>query len=184
MITRILTRLLLLVLSLRYRIRVRGLDAVRDRGNTGIYFFPNHPAMMDPVILTAILLPDFRPRAIADSRQVDRPVIRNIAKAIGVRTLPDPRRDGRDSSDQIERMLHDTIEGVKRGENALLYPAGHLARERHEDLGGNSGTELLLKKAPGARVVLVRTKGLWGSSFSWASGKEMNVGRNLRRGLV
>ncbi|MER8214986.1 hypothetical protein, partial [Acinetobacter baumannii] len=50
-------------------------------------------------------------------------------------------------------------------------------------LGGNSGVSRLLQAVPDCGLVLVRTRGLWGSSFSWAAGEPV-LGRALLRGLV
>ncbi|MFI5380039.1 MAG: AMP-binding protein [Tepidisphaerales bacterium] len=183
MLNRIIARLILLLLNLRYRIRVRGLGAILARGNKGILLLPNHPALIDPIILVAALLDKLSPRPLGDRRQIDRFFIRWIARRIGIRTLPDVTKDGLDSTDQIQRMLADTIEGLNRGENALMYPAGHVTYGRLEDLGGNSAAELLIHSASSARVVLVRTRGLWGSRFSRAQTREPNVGRILRQGV-
>ena len=47
---------------LRYRIRVKGLDEVVARyGRKGILFLPNHPALIDPVILNTVLWGKFKP---------------------------------------------------------------------------------------------------------------------------
>lgn len=53
------------------------------------------------------------------------------------------------------------------GDNVLLYPSGGLTRTGRERLGGNRGAAMLREAVPDARIVLVRTTGLWGSSFSW-----------------
>ncbi len=183
MINALLSAFVRSCLWLRYRVRTAGLEAVAARGTKGIVFLPNHPALIDPVIMLAVLLKPFAPRALADARQVDRFFIRNLARRVGVRAIPDMELDqGGDARRQIEAQLADSIEGLKRGENLLLYPAGHLVHGRLEDLGGNSAVELILQKVPDIRVVLVRTRGLWGSGFGWASGPP-NVARVLRRGI-
>ena len=184
MIHRILGQLVLYLLRLRYRIRVHGLKEILARGNTGILFLPNHPAMIDPVILMALLLPKFAPRPLGDSRQIDRFLIRRLARWIGVRTIPDVAKDGLASAEHIQSKLADAIQGLERGENALLYPSGHLTRTRLEDLGGNSAAELLLRSVPEVRVVLIRTRGLWGSSFSYANSRELNLRRILWKGFL
>ena len=54
------------ILSIRYRIRVRGLENLNSKTLTkkgGILFLPNHPAEIDPVILTLILWSQYRPQA-------------------------------------------------------------------------------------------------------------------------
>ncbi|MFH0962912.1 MAG: MFS transporter [Planctomycetota bacterium] len=173
-----------LLLFLRYRVQVRGLDAVLAHGNSGILFLPNHPALIDPVILAAVLHKHFAPRVIADRNQVDRPVIRFFARRIGVRTIPDLALYGPAAREGIRAVLEESIRGLEAGENLLLYPAGHAYRSRFEDLRGNSGAHTVLSRAAGARVVLVRTSGLWGSSFSWASGSSPNVARALTRGAL
>jgi len=72
-------------------------------------------------------------------------------------------------------------DGLRQGENLLLYPAGRIYRSRWEELGGNSGVEQILERVPDARVVLVRTRGLWGSGFSFAGSR---IGIVAALGLV
>ena len=54
---RILVKVLL---SLRYRIHVRGLKECLKKGNKGILFMPNHPALIDPVIVSSVLARHFQ----------------------------------------------------------------------------------------------------------------------------
>src|SRR5262245_13539988 len=171
------------LLALRYRIRVIGLDAVRARGTRGIVFFPNHPALIDPIIVTTTLFRDFRPRALADKDQVDRPFVRFLARRVGVVPIPDIRKYGPGAKADVEARVHEVYESLKRDGNMLLYPSGHLYRSKLEDLRGNSGVETILREVPGVRVVLLRTRGLWGSRLGMASGEAPNVGRVLWRGF-
>lgn len=171
------------LLCLRYRIRVIGFDAIAARGTRGIVFFPNHPALIDPIIVLSTLFYPFRPRVLADQDQVDRPVIRWLARRVNVVPLPDIRRYGPAAKAQVEARVHETYEGLKRDGNMLMYPSGHLYRSRLEDLRGNSGVETILREAPQARVVLIRTRGLWGSRFGMASGEPPHVATILKRGI-
>ena len=175
MLNRIIRRVVLTLLWLRYRIRIVGLDEVERRGRGGILFLPNHPALIDPVILMAVLLDRFAPRALADKDQVDRFFIRWLARRVGVRPIPDMARYGLESRHKIADMLAESIDGLRGGQNMLMYPAGHIKTSRVEDLGGNSAVEEILRGAPDVRVVLVRTTGLWGSSFSRASGRPLDM---------
>ncbi|RMF82974.1 MAG: 2-acyl-glycerophospho-ethanolamine acyltransferase, partial [Planctomycetota bacterium] len=168
-------------LSLRYRIRVSGIEDVARRGREGILFLPNHPALIDPVIVTTVLHRHFAPHPLADKDQIDRPGIRWFARQVGVRPVLDMARYGSGARDQVQAVVRSCAEGLRAGENILLYPSGHLYRSRFEDLRGNSAVESILKLAPEARVVLVRTRGLWGSSFSFAGGEVPDFGRTLRR---
>jgi len=173
-----LTRLLL---RLRYRIRVTGLDAVTARGTRGILFLPNHPALVDPVILMTELHGRFQPRPLADQDQIDRPVVRSLVKLVRPISMPDPAVYGQRSQVEVERAIAGCIAALKQGENILMYPAGHIMRQRETDLAGNSAVETILREAPGIRVVLVRTTGLWGSALSRASGHAPNLGALVRR---
>ncbi|HOS44002.1 MAG TPA: hypothetical protein PK794_09955, partial [Armatimonadota bacterium] len=75
MLNQLLRIIVLALLWLRYRLTVRGLREIRARGTGGILFLPTHPALIDPVILTATLLKDFQARPFADQDAVDLPVV-------------------------------------------------------------------------------------------------------------
>ena len=170
------------LLGLRYRVRVTGLDAVAAKGRRGILFLPSHPALIDPIILVSRLYGAFAPRALADRDQIDRPFFRGIAARF--RTIP--LKDISQLSDAAGRQaaqaaMGKVVKALAEGENIILYPAGHIAWSHVEELGGNSGVETILKALPGVRIVLVRTRGLWGSSFSRASGRMPDVGKNFAR---
>jgi long-chain-fatty-acid--[acyl-carrier-protein] ligase len=170
------------LLSLRYHVSIKGLEAVAAKGKKGILFLPNHPALIDPIILAAYLRAPFAPRALADKDQVDRFLIRWLARRTGVRIIPSMATYGSVARSEIEKALDKSIEGLKHGENLLLWPGGHAYRSYLEDLGGNSAVERILQQYPDVRVVLVRIRGLWGSSFSWASGKP-EVAKTLCKGF-
>jgi long-chain-fatty-acid--[acyl-carrier-protein] ligase len=169
-------------LWLRYRVIVRGLREVQARGKSGILFLPNHPALIDPVIVLSRLFPAFRARALADRKQIDRFFVRRLARRVNVLPIDNLAEIGSDPQ-TVREVIARCVEALRAGDNLVLYPAGHLLRSCREDLGGNSGVETILRELPDVRVVLVRTGGLWGSEFSWASGAAPKVSRVLRRGI-
>jgi len=171
------------LLSLRYHVSISGLEAVAAKDKKGILFLPNHPALIDPIILAAYLRAPFAPRALADKDQVDRFLIRWLARRTGVRIIPSIATYGSAARSEIEKVLDKSIEGLKHGENLLLWPGGRAYRSYLEDLGGNSAVERILQHYPDVRVVLVRIRGLWGSGFSWASGRKPEVAKTLRKGF-
>jgi acyl-[acyl-carrier-protein]-phospholipid O-acyltransferase/long-chain-fatty-acid--[acyl-carrier-protein] ligase len=171
------------LLSLRYHVSIRGLEAVAAKGKKSILFLPNHPALIDPIILAAYLRAPFAPRALADKDQVDRFLIRWLVRRTGVRIIPSMATYGSVARSEIEKVLDKSIEGLKHGENLLLWPGGRAYRSYLEDLGGNSAVERILQQYPDVCVVLVRIKGLWGSSFSWACGRKPKVAKALRKGF-
>ncbi len=155
------------ILALRYKVRVEGLDSIKpSKAGAGILFLATHPAMIDPVILYSRLWPRFRLRALGDEDQVSRPFVRRWADWFGVVRLPDVARYGSAARDGARRSIEECGRLLASGQNLLVYPGGRIMRDREERLGGNSGVEKLLQAAPEARVVLIRTRGLWGSVFS------------------
>jgi long-chain-fatty-acid--[acyl-carrier-protein] ligase len=172
------------LLWLRYNIELIGLEKIEAKGKRGIVFLPNHPALIDPVILYSHLQRKFSPRGFGDQDQVDRFLIRFFAKRWGVRTIPSIERYGPAAKAKIEQQLDESIEDLKRGENLIIWPAGRIYRNCKESLGANSSVERILQKCPDVRIVLIRTKGLWGSAFGWASGHEPRVATILRKALL
>jgi len=172
------------VLRLRYRIRVHGLGPIRRRGTRGILFLPTHPALIDPVILTTELLRDFQARPFADQGSVDLPGVRWFARQVGAFQIPSVAHQGTEALAAIEGTLQDSIQALRDGDNVILYPAGGILRSRFEVVGASSAVGTILKALPEVRVVLVKTRGLWGSGFSKVYGHDPDLRRILRRGLA
>jgi long-chain-fatty-acid--[acyl-carrier-protein] ligase len=173
-----------LLLSLRYRIRLVGLTTVVARGVQGILLLPNHPALIDPFVLAVALFDPLRPLFLADSRQINRFMIRNLARAYGMRPLPDVNVAGTAVRAEVERSLADCAAHLREGGNVVMYPSGHLYRSRYENLRGNSAAQRILNSVPDARVVLVRIRGFWGSGFSHAGGREPEIAPTLKRAAL
>ena len=169
-------------LWLRYRVEMVGLECIAEIGCGGIVFMPSHPALIDPVIILSRLFRLFRPRALADRDRVDRFFIRYLAtKANVIRLSSLTKQLG--TADEVQDAISLCADVLRKGDNVLFYPAGRLSRTGRESLGANSGAWTLLREAPDARVVLVRTRGLWGSAFSWGGGAGPKTGKGIRRGL-
>ena len=64
---------------------------------------------------------------------------------------------------RMEALLDEAGESLMRGENMVIYPAGSLMRNNQHSVGGASGVHYLLQNYPGIKVVLVRSRGMWGS---------------------
>lgn len=159
-------------LFLRYRIEIKGVDAAlqhRFDKSGGICFLANHPAEIDPCILITLLWPKFRPHPVAIEFLFYNGPIRFFLDLIGAIPVPDFDK-GLNSYKQkkIEETYEKLITCIKQKENLLIYPAGGLKVHADEKIGGTSGVHKILEICPDANVVLIRTTGLWGSSFSRA----------------
>ena len=74
---------------------------------------------------------------------------------------------------QAEQAVAQVIAGLKAGRNHVLWPAGRLQLGGLERLGAVRSVADILQAVPEAAVVLVRTRGLRGSRFSYAfTGRE------------
>ena len=176
--------LVLKVLSLRYKIEVRGLRQLK-LGKGGILFLPNHPAQIDPAIINTLLAPKFHPRPIVIEHFYYLKGIRFFMNL--VRALPLPNLDVSTNTwklRQVEKSLNEVKEQIQKGENFLVYPSGQLKKKGHEIIGGNSFIQRILKAAPDVQVVLIRTSGLWGSLFSRAiTGESPDFGKVFKQGV-
>jgi len=155
-----------MLLSLRYRIDVRGLEHIQALPNA--IFLPNHPAEIDPVLLEALLWRRWQPRPAVIEDFYHMPVLHRLLAAM--RALPIPNMELGRSTFKVRRIAH-SVEaiagGVQHGDSFLLYPSGALQRSGETHIGGASALHAVLQRLPDAPLVLVRTRGLWGSSFSW-----------------
>lgn len=170
------------ILSFRYRVTTKGLDSLNVKGPT--LFLPNHPALIDPLIVYS-LLAHYNPRPLIDEQQLQGLHGRLVAKMLNAVGVPDIHKSGFRVADAIRQSIHEVLETLKQGENVLLYPAGQIYRAPYEKIGGKSAAFTLVQQIPNVNIVLVRTSGLWGSSFSYGYlGKEPNLIRVFLRGIT
>ncbi|MCL1889597.1 MAG: MFS transporter [Desulfovibrionaceae bacterium] len=173
----------LALISLRYRVRVIGLDKIPAGGS--LLFMPNHPALIDPVIVQALLL-GIKPRPLADASRMRGFLGRIAARVFRIVLIPDMEEGNPKTAVRgIREGLRIVIEMLNSGESAIFYPAGRILRSSTERLGNNSGAARLLAACPETRIILARSSGLWGSSFSYAgTGRSPDFARELLRGLL
>ncbi|MDR2488717.1 MAG: MFS transporter [Desulfovibrio sp.] len=190
------------LLALRYTVTERGLEAIAvthdsrhpestadSTGNSdkasvpGILFLPNHPALVDPVILYSRLA-GLKPRPLADQRRMRGFLPGLAARFLQVIIIPDLQKEGKAGAAEAAASLESVIAALRQGDNVLLYPSGRIYRSARESLGANSAVSRILAAIPDVRVVLARTSGLWGSSFSHAAGTAPDFTRQLLRGLM
>lgn len=171
------------LLSLRYRIEVRGLKELFDQGR-GILFCPNHPAEIDPLILMAVLLPKYRPRPLVVEHFYYQKGIRFFVELVRALPLPSTDVGNQWKVRQIEKLKNRINRRLAKGENFLIYPSGRLMRKGEEIIGGASFVPDLIREKQDTQLVLIRTTGLWGSTFSRAiTGFSPDFGKTLFHGF-
>ncbi|GAB4184538.1 MAG: hypothetical protein Tsb0015_00600 [Simkaniaceae bacterium] len=162
----------LLIFKLRYRISYKNFKKLKKESlkrKGGILFLPNHPAEIDPVILVCALWKQYQPRPLVVENFFFMKGISffmRLVKAIPIPNFEISANSWKIKKGEIARKR--MTDGLKRGENFLVYPTGHLKRSGKDVVGGSSLVHKILEEYPEVNIVLVRTEGLWGSSFSRA----------------
>ncbi len=171
------------LLWLRYRVRVEGLQKLRGRPGPFL-IAPNHPAYIDPALVLSRLWPVVHPRPMLYESMFRTPTMRCIRKLLDATPIPDLDALNIEAQRQVREAVQSVIEGLHRGENHILWPAGHVQRDGLEHLGSASALTEILKGAPEATLVLVRTRGVFGSMTSYArTGQAPRLGERARAAL-
>jgi long-chain-fatty-acid--[acyl-carrier-protein] ligase len=101
--------------------------------------------------------------------------VMGILNAVRVPGLEEASMSARDRARQA---VAGVIEGLRQGDNLILWPAGRLQLEGTERLGGARTVADVLQEVPEAQVVVIRTRGVYGSMFSYAlTGRHPSLGR-------
>lgn len=162
-----------IALWFRYRIRTEGLEKLTPETLNkagGVLFLPNHQAVfVDPVAITLSLFPKFQLRPMIVEYMYYLPVVNWLMRKMNALAVPNFTT----SSNSLKRkkneaVIQAVVEGLKNKENFLIYPAGKCKLTGVEQIGGASAVPYIINEVPDANIVLVRIKGLWGSSFSKA----------------
>lgn len=183
--TGVLRLLIRAVLSLRYRLIIKGLDQLTFSKKGGVLFLPNHPAEIDPVLLTLILWKRFHVHPLVVEPFYYLKGAHYFQKLVGAVPLPDlSGLINRWKEKRVEKCLKLIEEGLNNGKNYMIYPSGRLKVGPEEVVGGSSFVYNLIQESPQANIVLVRTTGLWGSRFSKAlTGVTPTFGREAWEGM-
>lgn len=176
-----LSKLAKAILSLRYDIKVSGLETLAHQ--RGVLIIPNHPAEVDPAIVSTYLWDLLKPQPVVIETIYNLPFLKPLMKWLRAIPMPDMEFDsGPYKRRRIERALQDVGDRLARGENILIYPAGRLSVTGYERLGAASGVHAILRNHPDVSVAMIRIKGLYGSIFSKAltDGQTPDVARTVK----
>ena len=167
----------------RYRVRVVGGEKLRElRGPTLI--LPNHPGYIDPpLLLSHLRIPGgIRPTVFSGIYRI--PALYPLVRIANALEVPDLAEHSREAREQTLTVIDTIVEGLQRGENYLLYPAGRVQRQQGEKIGAARAAAEIIQRCPQVNVVLVRTRGIWGSMFSYVrTGQRPDLGRCALRAI-
>jgi long-chain-fatty-acid--[acyl-carrier-protein] ligase len=169
---------------LRYRVRVQGLDRLPDEPGPFL-LLPNHPGFIDPPLVLTALWPRFRPRPMVLARMFNNPLLYPLIKFLNALEVPDLNTASMQAREQTRKAIQGLINSLRRGENCILWPAGKVQRRGVEELGGARALTDILQAVPEAKIILVRTRGVWGSRFTFARrGRAPSLTAGLLKGAL
>lgn len=171
-----------ILLSLRYRVRVEGLEQVR--GSTRTLVLPNHPAYVDPPLVLSTLWWHLEPRPLLLGTMFRNPLLFWLPRLVGAVNLDSMNQASSQASRQAASAVDAVINGLREGRNQILWPAGRAQREGREALPATRSAVQILQQVKDANLVLIRTRGLWGSMFSYGrTGRAPRLTRCLLKGV-
>jgi acyl-CoA synthetase (AMP-forming)/AMP-acid ligase II/acyl carrier protein len=171
------------ILRLRYRVRVDGLEKLGGVSGPTLVM-PNHPGYVDPLLVLSHLRLKRAIRPVVTQSIYRIPLLYPLMRLVQALEVPDLTEQSHAARQRTLAMIDAVVAGLENGESFLIYPAGHVARGGIEVIGAARAVSEILGRFPRANVVLVRTRGIWGSSFSYAqTGERPHLGRCVFRGL-
>ena len=136
---------------------------------TPLLVLPNHPAMVDPM-LVGVTFWKTPLKPLSDESFFHTGIVApRVLKTLGAVPVPDLRKHRTAKGASIARGLGDIVKNtLVDGGNVIFYPSGHIQTEpEHEDIGTRQLAYNICGDLPeGVRVICVRTRGLWGSIWS------------------
>lgn len=180
-----------LAIGSRYRIQTTGLEPILAKDAGGILFLPEHPGLIDPLIMIAAIGSQTNVRPIMTEGMAKGglgPVIKFLLSGVNGFLLPDPSVGGRTGVTLAKSVLKELGHATQNGDNVVMWPSGRIKRASEERLGNASAVEQLLKQNRNMRIVLVRQRGVWGSSLTHGGeaadpNRELKTKELLMRGL-
>lgn len=171
------------LVRLRYRVTVVGGERLRDlHGPTLV--MPNHPGYIDPPLVLSHLHVRGGVRPVVWEGMYRNPALYPMMCLVDALEVPDLSEHSRDARDQTLSIIGAIVEGLQRGESFLVYPSGRAQRGAREEVGAARAASEILERSGDVNIVLVRTRGVWGSMFSFArTGQRPNLASCALRGI-
>ena len=166
----------------RYRILIKGSEVLQT--NSTNLILPNHPALVDPIILLSQIYRFSTATPVISEKYYDLPVIKSFFRGLGAVRVSDLENGNRDTQ-VLKVIVRSVIKGFNRKKNILLYPSGQIAGQGFEKIFNKKSAYHLVSKLPeDVEVIGVRINGLWGSMWSKAkSGKSPDFFLQLLKGF-
>ncbi len=150
------SHLLSILLKRRYRMQVNGIEHIPVSG--GVLLLGNHVSWLDWAVLQ-----------ICCPRRIRFVMLRSLYDKWYLRWFLDIFKVIPIGQTASRQALQEVRESLEMGEVVALFPEGHISHNGHLDIF-KAGFEKAVQDT-GAQIVPFYLRGLWGSRFSYASGK-------------
>ena len=158
------------ILSLRYRITIKNHEVFDTK--SPVIVFPNHPALVDPMVLISHIGKKKILSPVMTESYFHTPGLGGIIRAL--RTVPVGDIAAWGTIEDVKRAFSGIESAMKNQQNILIYPSGHIYVQPFEHIVGKKMAYEIVKMLEwDTRIIVVRTKWLWGSmwgkSYTWTS---------------
>lgn len=171
------------ILSLRYKVTIKGVEVLKD--SSPVLILPNHPALIDPVIILSHFYRDTHGIPVISSTFYDIPFLKSIFKGLGAVRVSNLEGGSRNTN-VLNDIIQSVLNGLKSGNSIVLYPSGQLPNQGYEKIINKKSAQKIVSIIPeNVTVIGVRTTGLWGSMWSKAkTGKTPSFFMQTIKGLA
>jgi acyl-CoA synthetase (AMP-forming)/AMP-acid ligase II/1-acyl-sn-glycerol-3-phosphate acyltransferase/acyl carrier protein len=169
-----------LLLSFRYKVTISGAEQLRSlKGPTLV--LPNHPAYIDPPLVSSHIRLHKPLRPLVFSGTYRLLFLRPLMAMVNAFEVPDLSAHSRDAQAKTLEMIDAVVDRLHAGDCLLIYPSGRLQRGDREVVGAARAVYEIVSRCPDINVVLIRTRGVWGSMYSCAeTGASPSLARCIR----
>ena len=174
------------IIKVRYKLKIKGLSSLTIKSSSsGTLFLANHVALVDPIVLEYVLWKKFKPCPVAvDYLFKDKFLYFLLSKVKAISVPSFSNLSEKSTIQKFNKTYDQIIKNLYSGENILMYPSGQLTSDGKEHIRGQSLTFKIIQQIPDIQVVLIRTEGFWGSSFSkYLTGKTPSLKKTFSKAL-
>jgi len=154
------------ILSRRYKVTITGIDLVKAEGAKII--LPNHQSHIDPQIIAIECYKYSDVVPVVSERFFKIPIVKFFLRKWNAVSVSDFRAGNRDPN-VLKNIFSKVILALENGKTVIIYPSGQLQETGIEKIKNKQAAYAIVSDMPeGTKVLGLRIRGLWGSSFSTA----------------
>ncbi len=170
---KITSAIFLWITSIRYTIKLNNVELVND--GEWLLIFPNHPALIDPIILTWVLWKYILFSPVISKGYSSLPILSSIFSYFWTEYI-----DNLWSQESLQKNIIALKNKLLQKENILLYPSWSIYSKWAESILGKRMAYLMVSERVHSKIIWVKIEGLWWSIWSKSvTGNTPNIGKNL-----